>query len=115
MSDAQILEQIYAIHVHNHNDLKFDVNSLFSLVENILKRSTHIVDNAVQVLHTWPFFFVVLLFVAFFVYILLCMSLRCAPLQGSQGSPEHIDDKIPQASFFSPLCTLKQISSEVLH
>ena len=50
MSDAQILEQIYATHVHNHNDLKFDVNSLFSLVENILKRSTHIVDNAVQVI-----------------------------------------------------------------
>ena len=47
MSDHQILEQIYETHVHS--DIKFDVNSLFNLVENILKRSTHIVDGAVQV------------------------------------------------------------------
>lgn len=34
-------------------------------------------------------------------------------LQGSHASLEHIDDKIPQ--FNSPLCTLKQISFEVIH
>lgn len=47
MSDEHILEQIYSTHVHS--DTKFDVDSLFTLVENILKRSTHIVDNVVQV------------------------------------------------------------------
>ncbi|KAI9123089.1 hypothetical protein K1719_005978 [Acacia pycnantha] len=78
LSDDQILDQIYTTHVHS--DTKFDVAPLFSLVENILKRSTHIVDNVVQ---------------------------------GHTGSPEHVDDKIPPASFFSPLCTLKQISSEM--
>ncbi|XP_027364603.1 protein SIEVE ELEMENT OCCLUSION B-like [Abrus precatorius] len=76
MSDDQILEQIYSTHVHS--DTKFDVDSLFTLVENTLRRSTHIVDNVVQ---------------------------------GSQPSLENLDDKIPQ--FSSPLCTLKQISSEM--
>ncbi|MQI71980.1 hypothetical protein EI017_24775, partial [Escherichia coli] len=33
--------------------------------------------------------------------------------QGTHESAEHIDDKIPRASFSSPLCTLKQISSEM--
>lgn len=47
MSDEQILEQIYSTHVHS--DTKFDVDSLFTLVENTLRRSTHIVDNLVQV------------------------------------------------------------------
>ncbi|KAK7268775.1 hypothetical protein RIF29_21483 [Crotalaria pallida] len=46
MSDEQILEQIYSTHVHS--DTKFDVNSLFTLVQNTLRRSTHIVDNVVQ-------------------------------------------------------------------
>ncbi|KAL2325101.1 hypothetical protein Fmac_024159 [Flemingia macrophylla] len=76
MSDEQILDQIYSTHVHS--DTKFDVDSLFTLVENTLRRTTNIVDNVVQ---------------------------------GSQASLEHIDDKIPQ--FNSPLCTLKQISSEM--
>ncbi|KAI4317947.1 hypothetical protein L6164_025768 [Bauhinia variegata] len=48
LSDEQILDQIYSTHVHDHTDTKLDVNSLFTLVENILKRSTHIVDNVVQ-------------------------------------------------------------------
>ncbi|KAK7278471.1 hypothetical protein RJT34_23500 [Clitoria ternatea] len=34
-------------------------------------------------------------------------------VQGNHGSPRHIHEKIPQASFSSPLCTLKQISSEM--
>ncbi|KAI4317946.1 hypothetical protein L6164_025767 [Bauhinia variegata] len=80
LSDEQILDQIYTTHVHDHTDTKFDVDSLFILVENILKRSTHIVDNVVQ---------------------------------GSQTSLEQLDDKIVQASFTSPLCALKQISSEL--
>ncbi|KHN13158.1 protein SIEVE ELEMENT OCCLUSION B-like [Glycine soja] len=49
MSDEQILEQIYSTHVHS--DTKFDVDSLFTLVENTLRRSTHIVDNLVQGSH----------------------------------------------------------------
>lgn len=47
MTDDQILEEIYSNHVGS--DTKFDVDSLFTLVENTLRRSTHIVDNFVQV------------------------------------------------------------------
>jgi hypothetical protein len=47
MSDHDILNQIYATHVHG--DDKFDVDSLFILAENILKRSTLIVDNVALV------------------------------------------------------------------
>ncbi|XP_062168361.1 protein SIEVE ELEMENT OCCLUSION B-like [Alnus glutinosa] len=45
LSDVEIMNQIYATHVHN--DEKFDVESLFIVVENILKRATQIVDNVV--------------------------------------------------------------------
>ncbi len=47
LSDLEIMNQIYATHVHN--DEKFDVESLFIVVENILKRATQIVDNVVLV------------------------------------------------------------------
>lgn len=47
LSDDQILEEIYSTHVHS--DAKFDVNSLFSVVDNIVERSTRIADNVVQV------------------------------------------------------------------
>ncbi|KAE9619182.1 hypothetical protein Lal_00047965 [Lupinus albus] len=78
LSDEQILWQIYSTHVHS--DTKFDAGSLFTLVENILTRSTHIVENLVQ---------------------------------GTQGNIDRSDDLIPRANFSSPLCTLKQISSEL--
>ncbi|XP_057425082.1 protein SIEVE ELEMENT OCCLUSION B-like [Lotus japonicus] len=78
LSDDQILEEIYSTHVHS--DAKFDVNSLFSVVDNIVERSTRIADNVVQ---------------------------------GSHGSPEQTDIKTPSANFTSPLCTLKQINSEL--
>ena len=47
MPDDQIMNHIYATHVHN--DEKFDVDSLFVVVENILKRATAVVDNVVLV------------------------------------------------------------------
>ena len=47
LSDQDILNQIYSTHVHD--DEKFDVESLFIVVENILKRATSIVDNVVLV------------------------------------------------------------------
>ncbi|PQQ17731.1 protein SIEVE ELEMENT OCCLUSION B [Prunus yedoensis var. nudiflora] len=46
MSDNKILELIYATHVHE--DDSFDVDSLFLVTENIIKRSTQIVDSIVQ-------------------------------------------------------------------
>ncbi|KAK7344015.1 hypothetical protein VNO77_13213 [Canavalia gladiata] len=46
MTDEQIMEQIYSTHVHSHT--KFDVDSLFILVENTLRHSTHMVDNVAQ-------------------------------------------------------------------
>ncbi|KAF3456883.1 hypothetical protein FNV43_RR01537 [Rhamnella rubrinervis] len=46
LSDHKILESIYATHVHA--DESFDVDSLFSIVENVIKRSTQIVDNIIQ-------------------------------------------------------------------
>ncbi|GLT55804.1 hypothetical protein SLA2020_288920 [Shorea laevis] len=45
MSDDQIMNQIYATHVHA--DENFDADSLFVVVENVLKRATLIVDNVV--------------------------------------------------------------------
>ena len=47
MSDLDIMNHIYATHVHG--DEKFDVESLFVLVENILKRATLIVDHVALV------------------------------------------------------------------
>ncbi|KAL5542130.1 hypothetical protein UlMin_009840 [Ulmus minor] len=46
MSDHKILDLIYATHVHD--DESFDVDSLFLIVENIIKHSTQIVDSIVQ-------------------------------------------------------------------
>ena len=47
MSDEKILDEIYATHVHA--DESFDDDSLFVIVENILKRATQTVDQIVQV------------------------------------------------------------------
>ena len=47
MSDEQILELIYSTNVQS--DTRFDVDSLFTLVENTLRRSTSVVDNLVEV------------------------------------------------------------------
>ncbi|GLT81379.1 hypothetical protein SLA2020_527680 [Shorea laevis] len=44
-SDHEIMNQIYATHVHD--DEKFDVESLFIVVENTLKRATQVADNIV--------------------------------------------------------------------
>ncbi|KAK9930994.1 hypothetical protein M0R45_018294 [Rubus argutus] len=46
MSDKKILDEIYATHVHA--DESFDDDSLFVIVENILKRATQTVDKIVQ-------------------------------------------------------------------
>lgn len=109
MSDDQILEQIYSTHVHS--DTKFDVDSLFTLVENTLRRSTHIVDNVVQV--NTPSHFASSLFCLHISFCFTCSNHEKF-LQGSQASLEHLDDKQPKTNFVSPLCTLKQISSEVI-
>ncbi|XP_057948275.1 protein SIEVE ELEMENT OCCLUSION B-like [Malania oleifera] len=95
LSDEKILEQIYTTHVHG--DDKFDVDSLFVVVENTLKHATHIVDNYVQgggqssthgVLRDL--------------------------LQGAQAIVEQqTDERAPKASFSPPLCTLKQIACEL--
>jgi hypothetical protein len=64
MSDHDIMNQIYATHVHG--DEKFDVDSLFILVENILKRSTLIVDNVSLVIPTTLVLYKKLVFIFFF-------------------------------------------------
>ncbi|KAG6732719.1 protein SIEVE ELEMENT OCCLUSION B-like [Carya illinoinensis] len=46
MSDDQIMNTIYATHVHG--DEKFDVDSLFVVTENIIQRATHLVENFVR-------------------------------------------------------------------
>ncbi|KAF4365766.1 hypothetical protein F8388_003435 [Cannabis sativa] len=46
MTDQKILDLIYATHVHA--DESFDEDSLFLIVENVLKRATQIVDKVVQ-------------------------------------------------------------------
>ena len=47
LSDQKILELIYTTHVHA--DDSFDEDSLFVIVENILKYATQIVDKIIQV------------------------------------------------------------------
>ncbi|PON78093.1 Sieve element occlusion [Trema orientale] len=49
LSDKKINDLIYATHVHA--DESFDEDSLFVIVENILKRSTQIIDKIVQGSH----------------------------------------------------------------
>lgn len=66
MSDDQILEHIISTHVHS--DTKFDVAPLFSLVDNTLTRSTHIVDSVVQV-H--------FLFYSLFDYLNMFLYVKC--------------------------------------
>ncbi|CAL8989852.1 unnamed protein product [Prunus brigantina] len=48
MTDTEILEGIYATHVVSHEHDRFDVHSLFSITESILKCSKQIVDNIEQ-------------------------------------------------------------------
>lgn len=51
MPDNKIMDLIYESHVHA--DDSFDDGSLFVVAENILKRSTRVVDKVVQVyVHT---------------------------------------------------------------
>ncbi|KAI9124784.1 hypothetical protein K1719_004111 [Acacia pycnantha] len=46
MSDQEILEKVDATHLPN--DAKFDADSLFTIVDIILRGSTHIVDNVLD-------------------------------------------------------------------
>ncbi|BFG14031.1 hypothetical protein CerSpe_003050 [Prunus speciosa] len=45
MSDTEILEGIYATHVVSHEHDSFDVRSLFSITQSIIKCSKQIIDN----------------------------------------------------------------------
>lgn len=45
MSDTEILEGIYATHVVSHEHDSFDVHSLFSITQSIIKCSKQIIDN----------------------------------------------------------------------
>ncbi|CAB4263210.1 unnamed protein product [Prunus armeniaca] len=48
MSDAEILEVIYATHEVSHDHDSFDVHSLFSITQSIIKCSKQIVDSIDQ-------------------------------------------------------------------
>ncbi|PQP94116.1 protein SIEVE ELEMENT OCCLUSION B [Prunus yedoensis var. nudiflora] len=48
MSDAEILEGIYATHEASHDHNSFDVHSLFSITQSIITGSKHIVDSIDQ-------------------------------------------------------------------
>jgi len=45
MNDSKIMDLISATHIIVTANEKFDSDSLFVVVKNILRRSTHIVDN----------------------------------------------------------------------
>ena len=53
MTDEQITNKIYATHVHAKK--KFDEDSLFLVVENVLKHSLQIADKLAQVNFGKPF------------------------------------------------------------
>lgn len=68
MSDKKISDLIYASHVHADHK-SFDEDSLFVIVENILKRSIQIIDKVVQVsniLHACKKMHITLIFLFFF-------------------------------------------------
>ncbi|KAG6732724.1 hypothetical protein I3843_01G184700 [Carya illinoinensis] len=72
-SDNEILKQINATHFQD--DEKFDVESLFIIVKNVLKSATQIIDNAV-------------LFCCFFPHVFIfsfSILFTCGPQQGSQA------------------------------
>ena len=48
MPDEQIMNHIYVTHVHADDD-NFDEDSLFAIVENILKHATVVADNVMLV------------------------------------------------------------------
>lgn len=59
MSDAEILEDIYATHEVSHDHDSFDVHSLFSITQSIIKCSKQIVDSidqkvCMELLYTTP-------------------------------------------------------------
>ncbi|KAL4643401.1 hypothetical protein ACB092_02G089300 [Castanea dentata] len=53
MSDEQIMNHIYATHVHADDD-NFDEDSLFSIVENILKHATVVAENVMLGINEHP-------------------------------------------------------------
>lgn len=56
-TDTEILEVIYATHVVCHEHDAFDVDSLFSITESILKCSKQIVDHIEQMVCMQIFLF----------------------------------------------------------
>ncbi|GMY27253.1 protein SIEVE ELEMENT OCCLUSION B-like [Fagus crenata] len=116
LSDQDILNQIYSTHVHD--DAKFDVESLFIVVENILKRATGIVDNVVLGDHDdfWVFPWDTQLNRP-----TIGKARQEAGLSpdfffshwfpiGTRATIEDLEEKTPKASFSPPICTLKNIS-----
>lgn len=79
--DKKILNLIYSTHVHKHDD-NFDEESMFVIVESIIKRSYQIVDNLVQV------FLFILTFVMFLHEHELIV--RRSFLSGNYNNFEHV-------------------------
>lgn len=80
---AEILTQILTTHAPSDIE-KLDVESLFSIVNNVLNRATMTVDTVLQL----------------------------QPGTGPHEATEHLEDK-SQGSFIPPLCAFKQISCEM--
>ncbi|CAL8073286.1 unnamed protein product [Prunus armeniaca] len=102
MSDTEILEGIYATHVVSHVHDSFDVHSLFSITQSIIKCSKQIIDNidhkTINV--TEP--------IGVFDYLLLHLR----PM-ATQVHADTRDGITVASSFSTPLCLLKSIIREV--
>ncbi|CAL8073292.1 unnamed protein product [Prunus armeniaca] len=101
MSDTEILEGIYATHVVSHVHDSFDVHSLFSITQSIIKCSKQIIDNidhkTINV--TEP--------IGVFDYLLLHLR----PM-ATQVHADTRDGITVASSFSTPLCLLKSIIRE---
>ncbi|XP_021822076.1 protein SIEVE ELEMENT OCCLUSION B-like [Prunus avium] len=105
MSDTEILEGIYATHVVSHEHDSFDVRSLFSITQSIIKCSKQIIDNIDHKTTnvTEP--------IGVFDYLIQIM-LNLKPM-ATQVYADTRDGITIAPSFSTPLCLLKSIIREV--
>ncbi|XP_034199956.1 protein SIEVE ELEMENT OCCLUSION B-like [Prunus dulcis] len=105
MSDTEILEGIYATHVVSHEHDSFDVHSLFSITQSIIKCSKQIIDNIDHKTTNVPEP------IGVFDYLLQIM-LNLKPM-ATQVHADTRDGITIASSFSTPLCLLKSIIREV--
>jgi len=105
-TDDQILEKVYITHVHTAE--RYDVESLFNVTSNIIKRATAVADSvAVKVINIQ---LTNLCIHRFYKHACLIVF----PFLLQTGTPVGlIEDKVALSTFDPPFLKLKHIASQV--